>query len=115
MLPLHKRGHGTEDGIGIAAGEKSEFGSAVIEEIEFNIVRAKLELQIFIGRSEGHMNAPLIDGHDGRKKRMGDSFPSFDIRVVVEEKASDAALFFAVGDVEVAFCGFGKLGVDIRS
>ena len=53
LLPLCKRRHGAEDGLGIAAGEEAELGAAIVKKVELDVVRAQLKLFFFVSWREG--------------------------------------------------------------
>lgn len=68
--PLRHRRQGHEDGVGVAAGHESEAGAPVMEQVEFHVTPAPLQLPLSLFLRPGFPHAPAhqlrIDVEEGQ-------------------------------------------------
>ena len=68
--PRRQRRQRHQDGFRIAAGHQTELGAAVVDQVEFDVAAAALELPGALGLSVRLVAAPLDDRQVGVEERL---------------------------------------------
>src|SRR5690606_27522954 len=97
VAPGHQRRQGHEDGLGAAAGLQSEYGAAIVDEVEFHVAPAAIELELPLAFAPGHPAPPRGDGGVSRQVRIAHAAQEIEaagkspLAEVVEEQSADPA------------------------
>ena len=107
VAPVHLRGEGHEDGFRSATGLEAEEGTAVVDEVEFDVASAPVELEFLVPGLVGVVGSAAEDGVVGGGVGVayvaeeGEGLGEAAFGVVVEEDAADSSGFVAVLEVKV--------------
>src|SRR5258708_329424 len=108
VVPADQRRHGHQDRCGAPARLQAEQRAAVVNQVEFHISAATVELKVALPLAPGHPPAALQNGHVGGKKMIADASREAEgmvealVGVVVEEQTADAACFVTMRQEEIA-------------
>src|SRR6185369_10771106 len=101
LRPLHRGRHGRQDGFYVAAGLEAENGTAVVQEIEFDVATAADELFLAVSFGprdcEVFANQPWVDSQECSTNVLCERKRLIPIRFeIIIKYAADAARFVSV-------------------
>ena len=117
IIPTHEGRQRHENGFGASFGLEAEEGTPVVDEIEFDIAPAAVELKLAFSLGARQVLASCYDGQIGgdevvanRLQKGKGFFEALGI-IVVEKDAANPPCFIAVGQVKVVITGIFKTWV----
>src|SRR5262249_7586342 len=111
LRPLNRGRHGRQDGFNVAAGLQAENGTAVIQEIEFNVATAADQLFLAVsfgpGDCEVPANQPWVDSQECSTNILRECKRLIPIRFeIIIKYAADAARFVSVLEKKIVVAPF---------
>src|SRR5882762_6452783 len=107
VIPSGERRHRHQNRLGAAAGLQAEQGSPIVDQIEFHIAAAPVQLEPALSLAVGLILAALEDGHVGGQKviayaaREGERPFESALAEIVEEQAADPSSLIPVRQEEI--------------